>query len=73
METGQRAGLFLKTLTRSAEFHSAVSQIFNLPGTATLKRVFESQRATPIRRPADCKSAIQQTECLRYVNGRPVQ
>src|SRR6185503_2621028 len=52
---------------RSAELHSAVSQIFNLRGA----REFQSRSI--FQRPADCKSAIQQVENLRYVSALPRQ
>src|SRR6266540_1521518 len=48
----------------SAELHSAVSQIFNL------QRVGRFQRSWRNSRPAECNSAIQQIENLRYENVR---
>jgi hypothetical protein len=54
----------LQTVTsvrrRSAELHSAASQIFNLP------RVIKFQHAQKNSRPAEFNSAIQQIENLRY-------
>ena len=49
---------------RSAELYSAVSQICNLLNPGII------QSATAWVRPADCKSAIQQIENLRYDSGR---
>ena len=50
----------VKSRTRSAEFHSAVSQICNL------RSVAQFDASQHFRRPADCKSAIRQSETLRY-------
>ena len=50
----------VKSCTRSAEFHSAVSQICNL------RSVGQFGTSPHLRRPADCKSAIRQSETLRY-------
>jgi len=46
----------------SAELHSAVSQIFNLPG------VRKCRRLSTISRLAECDSAIRQITNLRYVS-----
>ena len=45
---------------RSAELHSAVSQVCNLRGVEVTRAFLKFQR------PADCKSAIQQVANLRY-------
>jgi len=49
-----------ETVSSSAEFHSAVSQIFNL------QRSRKIGNPRKIGRPAGCKPAIQQSETLRY-------
>src|SRR5262245_26849644 len=49
---------------RSAELHSAVSQICNL------QRADQSGTSGRIQRSAECNSAIQQIENLRYVAAR---
>src|SRR5438309_499591 len=56
------AGQFFRAFhRRSADFQSAVSQVFNLPAaTQTLRKLFHPRAA------ADCKSAIRQIENLRY-------
>jgi|GEM_PF-1401322 len=48
------------TSARSAEFHSAVSQIFNLRRSRRIGDSSSGEHA------ADCKSAIRQSETLRY-------
>ena len=48
---------------RSAELHSAVSQICNLQGVKIFQRPLDGAR------PAECNSAIRQIENLRYVAG----
>jgi len=50
-------------MRRSAEFHSAVSRTFS---PHCFWRFGRDGRGQP---GADCKSAIQQTECLRYEEG----
>ena len=45
---------------RSAELHSAVSQVCNLLGVEVTRAFLKFQR------PAECNSAIQQIEDLRY-------
>jgi len=45
---------------RSAELHSAVSQVCNLRGVEVTRALLKFQR------PAECNSAIQQIENLRY-------
>jgi len=55
---------------RSADFQSAVSQVFNLlKPRQGCRPDFES--CMRIGRSADYKSAIQQIENLRYVCGKP--
>jgi hypothetical protein len=49
--------------SRSAELHSAVSQICNL------RRAGTSQRVRLLQHPAEYNSAIQQIENLRYFGG----
>jgi hypothetical protein len=51
----------------SAEFHSAVSQIFNL------RTVRNAPRRPHFQRAAECNSAIQQIKNLRYEEGAPHQ
>jgi hypothetical protein len=55
------------SLWRSAELHSAVSQICNL------RAVGYSKAFWLIQRPADCKSAKRQSATLRYEGGAPRQ
>ena len=45
---------------RSAELHSAVSQVCNLRAVEVTRALLKFQR------PAECNSAIQQIENLRY-------
>src|SRR5260370_2441479 len=49
---------------RSAELHSAVSQICNL------QRSRQFERGEGVQRAAECNSAIRQIENLRYVENR---
>ena len=52
-----------RILARSAEFHSAVSQIFNLQRLRTIGGAGQGGGA------ADCKSAIRQIANLHYEEG----
>src|SRR5437667_5416520 len=56
--TSRRDGACLAP-PRSAELYSAVSRV-------ALPCVGKARRVRPIRRPAECNSAIQQIENLRY-------
>jgi hypothetical protein len=58
-------------LSCGADFQSAVSQVFNLLGLRRRRAPLQDDDAHQ-RSPADCKSAIQQIENLRYPFGAPV-
>ena len=59
-ENGEQAKMNANARTRSADLQSAVSQICNLRSVGR----FGALRSLP--RPAECNSAIQQIENLRY-------
>jgi hypothetical protein len=56
-----------KAPPRNADFQSAVSQVFNLPG------VQKVGGANSLDRLAECNSAIQQIANLRYADRTPVE
>jgi hypothetical protein len=62
----------MKRPNRSAELHSAVSQICNLQGgestqdTQIFPRTSTIQSPSPVPRPAECNSAVRQISNLRY-------
>jgi len=61
----------MKTRRRSAGLRPAVSQVFNLQGVRNAAGAFmQSNPPTAAGRSADCKSAIQQVENLRYSGWR---
>jgi hypothetical protein len=55
-----------QTSTCSADLQSAVSPIFNRQGLAEFRRIRSSRRA------AECNSAVQQIENLRYAKRRDI-
>jgi ACS family hexuronate transporter-like MFS transporter len=63
--TGAERAIIRATQPRSAELHSAVSQISNLRAAA------KREDATSAEASAECNSAIQQIENLRYTPDKP--
>src|SRR5437667_6934103 len=68
-ERMKRLGLEFHMVPRSADFQSAVSQVFNLPPPRLHRRAGQSGGDQAIGWFPDCKSAIQQIANLRYGSG----